>query len=55
MEVLHDILHQSALGSFSAMLKKMILGVFLAIVVTLFSMLFYIVLNAEQITFNFGY
>lgn len=55
MEVLQDILRDSALGSFSASLKKLILSVFVAIVITLFSMLFYIVLNAEQITFNFGY
>lgn len=55
MEVLHDIIRDSALGSFSTSLRKMILAVFISIVVTLFSMLFYIVLNAGHLTFNFGY
>lgn len=55
MEVIHDIIRDSALGSFSTSLRKMILMVFASIVITLFGMLFYIVVNANHLTFNFGY
>ncbi|WP_445382190.1 hypothetical protein [Robiginitalea sp. IMCC43444] len=55
MDVINQIIQQSAIGAFSNAVRKIVLTVFLAIVLTLLSMLTALLLNGQQIHISFGY
>ena len=55
MDVINEIINQSALGSLSKGFKSLVLSVFTSIVLTLFAMLIAIIINGSQMQFSFGY
>jgi hypothetical protein len=55
MDVINEIISQSALGNLSKGFKSLVLSVFTSIVVTLFVMLIAIIVNSSQLHFSFGY
>jgi len=55
MDVLNEIIKQSPIGSLSKWSKSIVLSLFSSIVLTLFSMLIAMIINADNITFSFGY
>lgn len=55
MDVINEIISQSAIGALSKWYKSAILLVFSSIVVILFTMLVVLIANASQFTANFSY
>jgi hypothetical protein len=55
MDVINEIISQSALGSLSKGFQSLILSVFTSIVVTLFAMLIAIIVNGNSLHFSFGF
>ncbi len=55
MDVINEIISQSALGSLSKGFKSLVLSVFTSIVLTLFVMLIAIIVNGNQLHFSFGF
>ncbi|NJB69857.1 hypothetical protein GGR42_000319 [Saonia flava] len=55
MDVLNEIIQNSAIGSLSKVYKSIVLLLFSTIVAVLMIMLVYVILNGSQLTFNFGY
>lgn len=55
MEVLNEIINESPIGSLSKWSKSLVLSLFSSIVLTLFTMLVVMIVNAENISVSFGY
>lgn len=55
MDVINQIIQDSALGPTQNWLKSLVLAVFASIVVTLFIMLFVLLLNGPHMNISFGY
>jgi len=55
MDVINEIISQSAIGSLSKGIKSLILSVFSSIVITLFVMLVALIINGGDLHFSFGY
>ncbi|MBT8291702.1 MAG: hypothetical protein KJN70_00385 [Eudoraea sp.] len=55
MQILNEIIRQSAIGSLSKWYQSAVLLVFSSIVVMLFTMLVVLLANASQISTNFSY
>lgn len=55
MDVINQIIQQSAIGAFSNAIRKIVLTVFMAIVLTLISMLTALLLNGQDMHISFGY
>lgn len=55
MDVINEIISQSAIGSLSKGFRSLILSVFSSIVITLFVMLLAIIINGGELHFSFGY
>jgi len=55
MDVINQIISQSAIGTLSNWYKSVVLLVFSSIVVTLFTMLVILLANASHLTTNFSY
>ena len=55
MDVINQIIKDSALGQGQNWLKSLVLAVFASIVVTLFAMLIVLLLNAPHMNISFGY
>jgi len=55
MDVINEIISQSALGNLSKGFKSLVLSLFASIVLTLFGMLVAIVVSGSQLHFSFGY
>ncbi len=55
MDVLNQILQESAIGSFSRIAKSLIVSLFITIVMSLLAMLIALIINGNQLQFSFGY
>jgi hypothetical protein len=55
MDVIHEIIRQSAIGPLSNWFKSLILLLFSAIVVTLLSMLVILLISGSQLHITYGY
>lgn len=55
MDVLNQILQESAIGSFSRIAKSLIVSLFITIVMSLAAMLIALIINGNQLQFSFGY
>lgn len=55
MDVLNEIIKQSPIGSLSKWSKSIVLSLFSSIVLTLFAMLVFMLKNAHDLHFSFGY
>lgn len=55
MDVLQQIIAQSAIGPFSPWVRNLVLSIFLAIVLTLLGMLAILLLHGHQMQVSFGY
>ena len=55
MEVLNNIINESPIGSLSKWSKSIVISLFSSIVLTLFTMLIVMIVNADNISFSFGY
>jgi len=55
MDVINQIINDSAIGLTQAWIKSLVLAVFATIVVSLFTMLIVLLLNAPHMTISFGY
>ncbi len=55
MEVLNNIINESPIGSLSKWSKSIVISLFSSIVLTLFTMLIVMLVNADNISFSFGY
>lgn len=55
MDVLNQIVNQSAIGPLNVWVRKLIISLFLAIVITLLSMLAALLIYGQQLQFSFGY
>ena len=55
MDVLNKIIQESPIGSLSKWSKSIVLSVFSSIVLTLFTMLVVMIMNAPDLHFSFGY
>ena len=55
MEVLNNIINESPIGSLSKWSKSIVISLFSSIVLTLFTMLIVMLINADNISFSFGY
>lgn len=55
MDVINQIIEDSALGPTQNWIKNLVLALFAGIVVTLFTMLIVLLLNAPHMNITFGY
>ncbi len=55
MDVINEIIKESAIGSWSRTYKGLILSIFSSIVLTLFAMLVVLLANAPHLTTSYGY
>ena len=55
MDVLQQIIAQSAIGSYSPWIRNLVFSLFLSIVLTLVGMLVVLLLHGHQMTLSFGY
>ncbi|HMB65162.1 MAG TPA: hypothetical protein VKN36_18930 [Eudoraea sp.] len=55
MDVINEIIRQSAIGSMSKLYKNLVLIVFSSIVFILLSMIIFMIKNAATLTFSYGY
>lgn len=55
MDVINEIIRQSAIGQLSNWFKSLVIFLFSAIVVTLLSMLLVLLVNGTQLNITFGY
>ena len=55
MDVLNQIIKESPIGSLSKWSKSIVLSVFSSIVLTLFTMLVAMIMNAPDLHISFGY
>ncbi len=55
MDVINEIIRESALGQLSKLLKGLIISIFSSIVLILIAMLVGILLNAPNIVTSYGY
>ena len=55
MDVINEIIQKSALGSMSKLYKSLVLLVFSSIVFILLSMITFMIVNASNLTFSYGY
>lgn len=55
MDVINEIIQNSAIGAMPKGYKSLVLLVFSTIVSILFSMLIFLIINAQNVVINFGY
>ncbi len=55
MDVINEIIRESAIGTLSKACKGLIISVFSTIVLALFAMLLALIINAPHITTSYGY
>jgi hypothetical protein len=55
MDVINEIIRQSAIGPLSKGYRSLVLSIFSSIVLILFAMLLAILLNAPQLNITYGY
>jgi hypothetical protein len=55
MDVIKEIIENSALGPLSVGYKRLVLSLFISIVCTLLFMLVLLLLNGSNASFNYGY
>lgn len=55
MDVINEIIKESPIGNLSKGYKRLFLSIFSSIVLTLFTMLLAVLLNAPHITTSYGY
>ncbi len=55
MDVLNQIVNQSAIGPLNQWVRRFIISLFLAIVLTLLTMLAALLIYGQQFQFSFGY
>lgn len=55
MDVINEIIRESAIGQFSRLFRILVISIFASIVLTLFAMLVGILLNAPNIITSYGY
>jgi hypothetical protein len=55
MDVIKEIIQNSAIGSMSKLYRNLVLSVFSSIVFILLSMIIFLITNASDLTFSYGY
>ncbi len=55
MDVIYEIIQKSAIGSMSKWYRNLVLLVFTSIVFVLLAMLIFMIKNASNLTFSYGY